>query len=330
MISVVIPNYNGEMIIKPCLDSLQNLELPIEVIVIDNASVDKSPELIQTYPVKYIQNSTNVGFAKAVNQGIKAARYPFVFLMNSDVVIEKGTLGILLQEIEKDLSVFSVQPKMMQFHHPDLIDDAGDIYTPFGWAFQLGHGLPDKYYNKRRRTFSCCAGAALYRKSIFEEIGYFDESFFAYMEDVDIGFRARRFGYENIYTPKTKVFHIGSASFGKQMTDFRAELSGRNNMKVVLNNMSNWGLFINFPMIVIGFLIKSIKYYKDGYLNSFLKGAAEAFKNGIFNRENEAKAHQVLYIQTQMYINVFRAFIWKIRLTKTHIEDSIRRKLYVR
>lgn len=314
MISVVIPNYNGENIIKPCLDALLKQTLkPIEVIIIDNASIDKSLEIIRPYGYTIIENRENVGFAKAVNQGIKAAKYDYVFLLNSDVVIEEETLEVLLAEIIKDENVFSIQPKMMQYYAPDLIDDAGDIYTPFGWAFQLGHGLSGKHYNKQRETFSCCAGAALYRKSIFGRIGYFDERFFAYMEDVDLGFRARRFGFINVYTPKTNVFHIGSASFGKEMSSLRAHLSGQNNYLTMRNNMPFGILGWNFPLLIIGFLLKYLKFIRQGFGNDFIKGISNGQKIWRQSNFTTKLKMQDLNLVGVMYLETFKFANWKLR-----------------
>lgn len=314
MISVVIPNYNGESIIKPCLDALVNQTLEsIEVIIIDNASIDKSLEVIEPYDFTVIKNNENVGFAKAVNQGIKVAKYDYVFLLNSDVVIEENALEVLLIEISKNQNIFSIQPKMMQYYNPNLIDDAGDIYTPFGWAFQLGHGLSRKHYNKHRETFSSCAGAALYRKGIFERIGYFDERFFAYMEDVDIGFRARRFGFVNICTPKTSVLHIGSASFGKEMTSLRAHLSGQNNYLTIKNNMPLPILIWNFPLLIIGFSLKYIKFVRQGFGEEFLKGIYSGYKicrqsdRTTYLKINDLKLVALMYLDTLKFMN------WKIR-----------------
>lgn len=314
MITVVIPNYNGEKILRPCFESLKKQTLEgFEVIIVDNASIDSSVSIIEEFGFKIIKNEINRGFAPAVNQGIKAAEYEYVFLLNSDVVLSEDTLEVLLREIQSNVNYFSVQPKMMQYYEPHLIDDAGDIYTPFGWAFQLGHGLPDKYHINKRTTFSCCAGAALYRKDILEKIGYFDESFFAYMEDVDLGYRALRIGYRNYYTPETKVFHIGSASFGKTMTPLRAALSGQNNYLAMRNNMPLLILIWNAPLLFIGFSLKYLKFKRLGFGKEFLQG----IKNGTQKFKVAGRKPKIgrcdLRLQLEMYIDTFKFIQWKIR-----------------
>ncbi len=317
MISVIIPNYNGEKIISNCLDALRNQRLDnIEIIVIDNASSDKSPEIIKKYPVVYIQNNENVGFAAAVNQGIKAARYEYVFLLNSDVVIEENTLEVLYQYLHNRPSFFSVQPKMMQYYDRDLIDDMGDIYTQFGWAFQLGHGLGASHYQESRETFSCCAGAALYRKSVFDTIGYFDERFFAYMEDVDIGFKAKRQGFKNFVNAEATVYHIGSASFGKNMTAFRAKLAGQNNYLTVMNNFPRAILIFHLPSLCFGFFLKYLKFVKLGFGNAFWSGIASGMK---IHRSSETRpkiCKADIKLIGAMYADTIRFLIWKVKLLK--------------
>ena len=88
---------------------------------------------------------------------------------------------------------------MIQMYHPELMDDAGDMYCLLGWAYQRGIGQSVKKYSRSRRVFSACAGAAIYRREVFEQIGYFDEMHFAYLEDLDVGYRARIYGYDNVY-----------------------------------------------------------------------------------------------------------------------------------
>ena len=126
---------------------------------------------------------------------------------------------------------------MIRYSERDKIDDAGDEYTILGWAYKRGDGATVNKYNKSERVFSSCAGAAIYRRKLFEEIGYFDEAFFAYMEDVDISYRANIHGYKNIYCRDALVYHIGSATSGSKYNNFKVRLAARNNIYVILKNM---------------------------------------------------------------------------------------------
>ena len=99
---------------------------------------------------------------------------------------------------------------IIQMYHPELIDSAGDLYTLLGWGVCRGCGRPVSNYQKYDEIFTACAGAAIYRRSVFDEIGYFDENHFAYLEDIDIGYRARIYGYYNMYCPTALVYHVES------------------------------------------------------------------------------------------------------------------------
>ena len=113
-----------------------------------------------------------------------------------------------------------VQAKLLSYADHHVIDDAGDEYCALGWAFARGSGKPAEAYDRPSAVFSCCAAAAIYRMSTFEEIGYFDERHYCYLEDVDIGWRARIYGYQNWYEPAAVVYHVGSAASGSRHNPF--------------------------------------------------------------------------------------------------------------
>ena len=126
---------------------------------------------------------------------------------------------------------------MIQFHDRDIMDDAGDYYCALGWAFARGTGKPAENYKKVTEVFSACAGAAIYRRCIFEEIGLFDEIHFAYLEDLDIGYRAKIHGYKNYFAPDAVVCHKGSAASGSRHNAFKVDLSSKNSVYVIYKNM---------------------------------------------------------------------------------------------
>lgn len=277
---IVVLNYNGMEYLKKCLVSLyENIEMPFSVIVVDNASTDGDYSFLQEYPnLSFIPLDRNYGFSYGVNVGIKACNSEFVVLLNNDTEVEKGWLEHLVSCISYNEKKFSVCSKMVQMKNKDLIDDAGDDYTLLGWAYQNGHGKPVDDYNKQRAVFSCCGGASIYRRAIFEEIGYFDEAFFAYMEDVDIGYRAKIHGYKNVYCPDAVVYHVGSASSGSRYNAFKVKLAARNNLYVPYKNMPLLQLAINLPFLVIGFFIKYLFFVAKGLGKEYRQGIAEGLK----------------------------------------------------
>ncbi len=280
-LTIIIPNYNGEYFLKQCCESLENQDTCFKVIIIDNASEDGSSHYIkENYPdYTIVQNHENLGFATAVNQGIKASDTDYVFLLNNDVELEKNCIFNLLKCIDKDKNTFAVSSKMIQYDDRDRMDDAGDEYTLLGWTKKVGNNKSPELYTKEKEVFSACAGASIYRRSILEEIGYFDENFFAYMEDVDISYRARIHGYKCLYCPKAVVYHVGSGTSGSKYNKFKVKLAARNNVYVPYKNMPWPQLALNFAFLILGYLIKYLFFLRQGHGTDYLGGLKEGFNS---------------------------------------------------
>ncbi len=146
-----------------------------------------------------------------------------------------------------------------------------------GWACKHGDGLLASRYSKQRQVFTACGGAALYRRNVLEEIGLFDETFFAYLEDVDIGWRARCAGYKNVYCPTAVCTHICSATTGSKYNDFKSIQSGRNNLLLPYKNLPLLFFILNLPFLIPGYLIKVLFFHIRGYGKPFMKGMREGF-----------------------------------------------------
>ena len=280
-LTLIIPNYNGQPFLKECLKSLKKQEHPFDVIVVDNASNDGSVAYIrENYPeFKLIENQENLGFATAVNQGIKASNSEFICLLNNDVQLESGTISSLLKCIKKDENIFAVSSKMIQYHDQANMDNAGDEYTILGWTRRVGYGKSPEKYNTEREIFSACAAASIYRRSILNEIGYFDENFFAYMEDVDLSYRARIHGYKCWYCPEAVVYHVGSGTSGSRYNEFKTRLAARNNVYVPYKNMPWPQLLVNLVFLCMGYFIKYLFFWRKGYGEIYLAGLKEGFNS---------------------------------------------------
>ena len=322
-ITVVIPNYNGMKYLPECMTFLcerQDNAPEYEVLIIDNASADGSVEYLEKewcrksgVRVSLIPMSENTGFCHAVNLGISKAQSPYVILLNNDTKVEPGFLRGLYDAIREDERIFSVSAKMLMWDKPELIDDAGDRYCVLGWAYSRGKGRPADKYEKNVSVFSACGGAAIYRRSVFEEIGYFDENHFAYLEDLDIGYRARIYGYENRYEPAAAVLHYGSASTGSRYNMRKTELSSANNVCVIGKNMPLFQWILNLPFFLLGFGIKFLFFCKKRMGKLYLKGLAEGWKRTVGPVGKQAKVRfqwshlwNYVKIQWQLYLNVFR------------------------
>lgn len=279
--TIIIPNYNGMKYIENCLASLANE--PAEVIVADNDSKDGSRELVQEkFPtVRLLALDQNYGFCTAVNRGIaESKRYKttYVILLNNDTIVEPGFVRALERALDRDRKAFSAAARMVNLYHPERIDDAGDYYCALGWAFAAGKDKPAAAYDKARQIFSACGGACIYRRSILEQIGMLDENHFAYLEDVDIGYRARIYGYRNLYVPEAVVRHAGSGVSGSRHNAFKVKLSARNNVYLLCKNMPPVQILLNLPFLLAGFLIKTIFFVKKKLGKSWFQGTAEGLR----------------------------------------------------
>ena len=218
--TIVIPNYNGMAYLEKCLFSIMEdvKDHPAKVLVVDNGSVDGSCELAEnTAGVDVIRMGENTGFCRAVNTGIMASDTPYVILLNNDLTIVRGFIKEMEAALDKDPAAFSAGAQMRMMKAPERMDNAGDYYCALGWAYDYGKGkkVSEKYL-KPRRIFAACGGAAIYRRSVLDRIGLFDEKHFAYLEDVDIGYRARIYGYHNLYEQKALVYHDESSVTGSK------------------------------------------------------------------------------------------------------------------
>ena len=213
-VSVVIPNYNGHDYLSDCVASLMKQDVRrFEIIIVDDASTDNSmQEIMEQYPaegawpeLKYIRHFQNRGFCASVNDGIAAARAEYVILLNNDTVADTGFVKSLWNAVWRSEDIFSVSSRMISLKDKDVLDDCGDLYCALGWAFAPAKDKGTSKYRKRAEVFAACGGASIYRKSILPELGGFDEAHFAYLEDMDLGYRAKLKGYRNMYEPSAIV-----------------------------------------------------------------------------------------------------------------------------
>ena len=320
-VTIIIPNYNGKHFLKACLKSLvlQTYQ-DFHTIVVDNGSTDGSEAYINTHfpMVSVLPLDKNHGFSRAVNEGIKRATSPYVILLNNDTVVDKRFVAEMVYAIEQSPLLFSVSSKMIQMNQPDTMDNGGNLYTLFGWSIHYGEGLNPTALYQPAPIFAACAGAAIYRRSIFEEIGYFDESFFAYLEDMDIGFRAKIFGYNNSFCPTAIVHHIGSGTTGSKYNAFKVRLSARNNLWLIYKNMPVLQFVFNLPFLSFGFVTKFCYFCGKGFGKEYLKGLIEGWKKrGHCRRIPFRRQHLLFYIFIQVEL---------IKETFEYGKDAIKRR----
>ena len=277
--TIIIPNYNGLSFMEPCFESLKEQTVRnFKVLVVDNGSTDGSVEWLKEHRIPSIFLKENTGFSGAVNTGIRAADTPYVLLLNNDTRVEPGFVAAMERAMDQSPKIFSVSSRMIQMYHPELLDDAGDMYSILGWAYQRGVGRSSELYQKSCRVFSACAGAAIYRRAVFYEIGLFDELHFAYLEDIDVGWRAKLYGYDNIYCPDAAVYHVGSGTSGSRYNSFKVRLAARNCIYLNYKNMPGWQLLLNAPFLLAGIFVKYLFFVKNGFGGDYVSGLKEGIR----------------------------------------------------
>ncbi len=277
LITIVIPNYNGARLLKDCLDSILEGTMIPQIIVVDNGSKDISCQMLkEEYPdVLLMKLPANTGFCHAVNIGLHLVRTPYAMLLNNDTKVAADAVERLYEAMEGRPSCFAMQALMLSMQDPSVIDDAGDLYSALGWAYARDKGAPAAKYHDRTEQlplFAACAGAAMYRMSVFSEIGWFDERHYCYLEDIDIGWRAQIYGYRSYLEPSAVVYHAGSATTGSRYNDFKEVMTAGNNAMMLYKNMPPLQYGFNAPLWALGAWIKKLYFTK--------KGLGEAYRDG--------------------------------------------------
>jgi GT2 family glycosyltransferase len=238
-ISVIIVNLNGERYIRACLASLSAQTFrDFEVIVVDNGSVDTSPDIIRKdfSWVNIISLNENTGFARGNNIGYDASASQYVATLNNDTIVDKGWLQALYESAEVDRVVGMVASKILLGREGKEIDSVGMLVYPDGMSRQRGRGLDSGQFNRIEEVLFPSACAALYRREMLEETGFFDEDFFVYCEDSDLGLRARLAGWKAVLAPEAVVRHMYSKTGGRYSA-FKAYHVERNRSWVLLKNL---------------------------------------------------------------------------------------------
>ncbi|MCC7359659.1 MAG: glycosyltransferase family 2 protein [Anaerolineales bacterium] len=239
LVSVVIVTWNGLRFLPECWAALRaQTYAPIEVIVVDNGSTDGSGQwlAVQTPAPRVIVNAGNRGFAAANNQGLAAARGEYVALLNNDAYPEPGWLAALVAAAEADPGVGLLGGLLLFADRPHIVQSAGICVDRCGITWDAAGGeLAAQQGDQPRPSFGPSAGAALYRRELLAALGGFDEAFFAYLEDVDLAWRARRAGWRAVLVPSARVKHVHSGT-GRQGSALKTFYLARNKYRLLVKN----------------------------------------------------------------------------------------------
>lgn len=251
-VAAVIPNWNTARHLSACLDSLAAQRVDIEILVVDNGSSDESIQLLTARRVPHVALTENVGFARAVNLGVAKTAAPLILVLNADCVLAEGCLATMNGALAEDARIGGVQPRILQAretHGGARIYSAGQSLTRCGVAFERGWDQPDgPQFGRDCEVFGVSGAACLLRRELFDELGGYDESYFAFYEDVDLNARARLRGWSFRYVADAVSFHVGHAGWGNQQKShsFNVELTVRNRLATAIKVLPPRGVLCSF------------------------------------------------------------------------------------
>jgi GT2 family glycosyltransferase len=279
-VTVAVLNYNGRELLDVGIPSVlaQSCAGGVRVLVVDDGSSDGSVDHVRTcWPsVGVVEIGHNVGIAASFNRAVAAAAgSQFVALLNNDVELEPDWLAELVGALDAHPKAASATGKLLRFHDRSMIDAAGDLMLWSSAVINRGRGEPDTgQYDQAQTVFAATAGAALYRLSAFEAVGLFDESFFAYLEDIDWGARARLAGWECRYVPTAVGYHMGGATTGRRK-GFFGRMQRRNQLLLTVKDFPADALLRHGWKIVINQLLSLAASARDGMLREQLRAWVE-------------------------------------------------------
>jgi GT2 family glycosyltransferase len=281
-VAVLIVNWNSGSLLTQCLKSLGSQRRPADrVIVVDNASTDDSLGQASSSlnGVQLLRLSNNLGFAQANNIAAQAAEeFDGLAFLNPDAFAEPGWLEALVEAAEREPTVAAFASQMRFASDPGYLDGAGDSYHVAGRAWRNGHGARTAAWPEGNvEVFAPCAAAALYRRDAFEVVRGFDDRFFCYFEDVDLGFRLRLAGHRCLYVHSAVVRHVSSALSGYR-SDFAVYHGERNMVWTFVKDMPSWLLWWYLPQHIMLNLAALAYYPWRGQGKVVLKAKLDAIR----------------------------------------------------
>ncbi|PYU35492.1 MAG: hypothetical protein DMG31_03840 [Acidobacteria bacterium] len=277
LVSIIIPSLHRPDLTRSCIESLAKQHLPADqwdiVLVENDARADATPEHPLPWNARRLLLSANYGTAGATNRGLAASSSKYVLLLNNDVELEPAFLATLVSVLERDERCAFAVGKLLNANDKGRLDGAGDALLLGGGAYRLGHGDPDAgQFDKESAVLAGCGAAALFRRSVLEEIQGLDEDFFAYLDDVDLALRCHLHGYKGLYVPSAVAYHVGSATLGERLHPKILELVTRNQLSLVVKNYPLWILVRLLPRVLAFQILWFSFAVQKGGLTPYLRG----------------------------------------------------------
>lgn len=269
LVSIIILNWNGKVLLEKCLQSLCRLSYkPVEIIVVDNNSSDGSLKMVRKkFPhVRLIGNKTNLGYSGGNNIGMRKSKGAYICILNNDTEVPKNFLEPLVWRMETDAMIGCVQPKILYAEDHSIFNAVGSYFTSTGFLYHYGYRKKDgpKKYNTCMPIFSAKGAAMLLRKKALDRVGLLDEDFIIYFEETDLCHRLWLAGYSVLYEPKSRIYHYVAVDTSKQMGNFKITyLSFRNRINSYIKNLEYINLIkilgILLPMYIFLFFAYLVK-----------------------------------------------------------------------
>jgi GT2 family glycosyltransferase len=284
-VSVIVVTYNAQDTIKKTILSLQNqFYKDYEIIVVDNDSHDNTVSIVRELFAgetgkrnKIVYNITNTGFAGGNVTGFQHADGEYIALLNADAEANSNWLQGLIDTMDSQKEIGICASKLI-IHGTDRIDSAGDSFSKTMKGFKKGEGREAKEHMKEEHVFGACAGAALYRREMLDDIGFFDTDFFLIYEDTDLNLRTQLAGWKVMYVPAAIVYHKVRSSIGR-MSELAAYYSLRNSELVRFKNIPFGVFLLCLPQFIIG-MISEFVYFaiKHRFFLLYLEAKFDALK----------------------------------------------------
>lgn len=280
-VSVIIPNWNGAVVLQPALGALARQTLPpARVLVVDNGSTDQSIQIARAGGAEVVELGANHGFCRAVNEGIRRCETGWIAVLNNDVEVAPDWLERLMERVSD--SYWFYAPRLLRHDDPTQIDGSFDLVSRAACAWRAGHGARDGDHWREERPiafppFTAC----LFRRSLFERVGLLEESFVSYLEDVDFGFRCALQGLPGLYVPAAAASHRGGATLGA-WSGRMVRLLARNQVLLVARHFPDDWMDRYGAEVVGGQLLWGMLALRRGVFLSWLRGKIEgiaAYRN---------------------------------------------------
>lgn len=296
-----------------------------EVIIVDNGSTDDSLKRLDerrtVFPMRVEHLGSNLGFSAANNIGARFARGKWLALLNADAFPEPDWLEKLLRTAEENPQYSFFSSRQVQANKPELLDGAGDIYHISGLAWRRYYNFPiNKFGHQPENVFSACGAAALYLREDFLQAGGFDEDYFSYFEDVDLGFRLRLAGKKCLYVPEAVVHHVGSASTGKR-SDFSVYYGYRNMIWTFFKDMPSPLIWFFLPVHLATLLLFVGYLSMRGQGKVILRAIRDAVrglpgvikKRKVIQKNKKIKPSELLKVMSTGFLEPYREFVLRNR-----------------